>query len=63
MKLAPAFQAPLPTPRPRSRTAARRAPVRPLDDARTEQVRLIEFVWTAGESIQPVLLVDREWLH
>jgi hypothetical protein len=37
--------------------------VRPLDDARTEQVRLIEFVWTAGESIQPVLLVDREWLH
>jgi hypothetical protein len=37
--------------------------VRPLDDARTEQVRLIEFVWTAGASIQPVLLVDREWLH
>ena len=41
----------------------RRAPVRPLDDGATELVRVIEFVWVAGDAIQPVLLVERELLN
>jgi hypothetical protein len=40
-----------------------RAPVRPLDDGTTESVRVIEFVWRAGASIQPVLMLERELLN
>jgi hypothetical protein len=40
-----------------------RPSVRPLDDGTTESVRVIEFVWRAGEAIQPVLMVERELLH
>ena len=45
------------------RAAPRRAAVRPLDDGTTAIVRVIEFVWPAGESIQPVLLMERELLN
>lgn len=53
---------------PGADTERRRAPrhrpaVRALDDGTTERVRLIEFVWGAKPRKQPVLLVDREWLH
>ena len=40
-----------------------RPPVRPLDDGTTESVRVIEFVWRAGEAIQPVLMLERELLN
>jgi hypothetical protein len=44
---------------PRTRVAAR-----PLDDGTTEIIRVIEFLWPAGEaSVQPVLWVQRELLH
>lgn len=42
--------------------APQRRPVRPLDDGATELVRVIEFAWTAGGAIQPVLMVERELL-
>jgi hypothetical protein len=42
---------------------SRRRSVRPLDDGTTESVRVIEFVWRAGEAIQPVLMLERELLH
>ena len=45
------------------RSATRRVGVRPLDDATTEIVRVIEFVWPAGRAIQPVLFVERKLLH
>jgi hypothetical protein len=48
--------------RRRSAASPRRTPVRRLDDGATERVRVIEFVWTANDSIQPVLLVERELL-
>lgn len=60
---------PLPAQRQRSTRRARqdgqrprRRPVRPLDDGTTESVRVIEFVWTAGNAIQPVLMLERELL-
>jgi hypothetical protein len=40
-----------------------RPPARPLDDGSTERVRLIEFVWSMHPGRQPVILVEREWLH
>jgi hypothetical protein len=40
-----------------------RPPVRPLDDGTTELVRIIEFVWSTGPEIQPVLLLERELLN
>lgn len=40
-----------------------RPPVRALDDGSTELVRLIEFVWLMHPGRQPVILVEREWLH
>jgi len=48
----------------RSRRRRDRAdrPDRPIDDGTTERIRLIEFVWT-NPGRQPVLYVDREWLH
>jgi hypothetical protein len=46
-----------------SAATPRRAAVRPLDDGTTAIVRVIEFVWPAGESIQPVLLMERELLN
>jgi hypothetical protein len=53
-----------PATRPRrSDTTQRRTPVRPLDDGTTAVVRVIEFVWVAGEAVQPVLMVKRELLH
>jgi hypothetical protein len=39
-----------------------RRPVRPLDDGTTEFVNVIGFVLQAGESIQPVLYLDRRLL-
>ena len=36
--------------------------VRPLDDGTTEQVQVIEFVLRAGDSIQPVLWLERRLL-
>lgn len=60
-----------PVPMPRPRTArhasgregpAIRRPVRPLDDGTTESVRVIEFIWTIGGAIQPVLMLERELL-
>ncbi len=51
---------------PHDTNAVRPAPrqrVRPLDDAATEQVTVIEFVWRAGSRVQPVLWLDRELLH
>jgi hypothetical protein len=39
-----------------------RPPVRPLDDATTELVRVIEFVLPAGASSQPVLWLERKLL-
>lgn len=48
-------------PRPR-RDAPMRPPVRPLDDGATEVVRVIEFAWMVGDSIQPVLMVERQLL-
>jgi hypothetical protein len=42
---------------------ALRPPVRPLDDATTEMVRVIEFVLPAGSAIQPVLWLERELLN
>jgi hypothetical protein len=41
----------------------RRPPVRPLDDGATEVVSVIEFVWVAGDAIQPVLMLKRELLN
>jgi hypothetical protein len=46
-----------------TRPLGRRLAVRPLDDGRTELVRVIAFVWPAGESIQPVLMIERELLN
>jgi hypothetical protein len=56
---------PIGPPARRRRPAAtpRRTPVRPLDDGTTAVVRVIEFVWVAGEAVQPVLMVKRELLH
>ena len=44
------------------RERTRRRPVRPLDDGTTELVHVIEFVLPAGDSIQPVLWLDRQLL-
>jgi hypothetical protein len=49
--------------RRRSHATTRRAPLRPLDDRTTELVRVIPFVWVAGDAIQPVLMVERELLN
>ena len=40
----------------------RRRPVRPLDDGTTELVHVIEFILPAGQSIQPVIFLDRQLL-
>lgn len=40
----------------------RRRPVRPLDDGTTELVHVIEFVLPAGDSVQPVMWLDRRLL-
>jgi hypothetical protein len=45
-----------------ARRTALRAPVRPLDDDTTESVRVIEFVWRAGDAFQPVLMLERQLL-
>ena len=42
--------------------APRRRPVRPLDDGTTELVQVIEFVWPAGDAIQPVIWLQRQLL-
>jgi hypothetical protein len=42
---------------------AMRPPVRPLDDATTELVRVIEFELPAGSAMQPVLWLERELLN
>jgi hypothetical protein len=52
-----------PPARRRPAETQRRGPVRPLDDGTTAIVRVIEFVWVAGDAIQPVLMVKRELLH
>jgi hypothetical protein len=39
-----------------------RRPVRPLDDGTTELVHVIEFMLPAGQSIQPVIFLDRQLL-
>jgi hypothetical protein len=53
-----------PSPRRRRGDAnPRRLRVRSLDGGATELVRVIAFVWTAGDAIQPVLMVDREFLN
>jgi hypothetical protein len=46
--------------RPRKRPANHR--VRPLDDGATEQVQVIEFLLQAGDSVQPVLWLERRLL-
>jgi len=46
----------------RLRDRTRRRPVRPLDDGTTELVHVIEFVLPAGDSIQPVIWLDRQLL-
>ena len=46
----------------RVRERTRRRPVRPLDDGTTELVHVIEFVLPAGDSIQPVIWLDRQLL-
>jgi hypothetical protein len=50
---------------PRERVDPR--PQRPVDrrplDPPTERIRLIEFLWVGSAGIQPVLMVDREYLH
>jgi hypothetical protein len=52
-----------PTGGARRRTRApMRPPVRPLDDGTTEAVRVIEFLWISGNTIQPVLMLERELL-
>ena len=43
-------------------TPARHRRVRPLDDGTTEQVQVIEFILRAGDSIQPVLWLERRLL-
>ena len=49
---------------PRSDTdRTRRRPVRPLDDRTTEVVQVVEFVLPAGDSVQPVIWLDRQLLH
>ena len=40
-----------------------RAVPRLLEGDRTEVVRVIEFLWPAGDAVQPVLLVERELLQ
>jgi hypothetical protein len=40
-----------------------RPPVRPLDDATTEMVRVIEFVLPVGSAVQTVLWLERELLN
>lgn len=51
------------TRRRRSGAPRRRTPIRPLDDGTTAVVRVIEFVWVAGDAVQPVLMVKRELLN
>ena len=46
----------------RVRERTRPRPVRPLDDGTTELVHVIEFVLPAGDSIQPVIWLDRQLL-
>jgi len=46
----------------RARDRTRRRPVRPLDDGTTELVQVIEFVWPAGDAIQPVIWLQRQLL-
>jgi hypothetical protein len=36
---------------------------RPARQSPSERVRLIEFVWVSPTGVQPVLLIDREYLH
>jgi hypothetical protein len=55
--------APIPRSSRPKRPLRRRAAARPLDDGTTEVLRVIEFVWRAGESIQPVLMIERELLN
>jgi hypothetical protein len=52
-----------PLARRRPAATPRRTPVRPLDDGTTAIVRVIEFVWVAGDAVQPVLMVKRELLN
>lgn len=51
------------TRRRRSAATQQRTPVRPLDDGTTAILRVIEFVWVAGDTVQPVLMVKRELLN
>jgi hypothetical protein len=53
----------LPARRGRQPATQPRTRVRPLDDGTTAVVRVIEFVWVAGDAVQPVLMVKRELLH
>jgi hypothetical protein len=53
----------LPARRRRQPATQRRTRVRPLDDGTTAVVRVIEFVWVAGDAVQPVLMVKRELLN
>lgn len=34
-----------------------------LDDATTEVIRVIEFLWIGSQGVQPVLMLQRELLH
>jgi hypothetical protein len=52
-----------PATRRRRPAATQRAPLRPLDDRTTAVVRVIEFVWVVGDSVQPVLMLKRELLN
>jgi hypothetical protein len=54
---------PSPSRRQRGDANLHRLRVRSLDDGTTELVRVIEFVWTVGDAIQPVLMVKRELLN
>lgn len=49
-------------PAPSDPARTRRRPVRPLDDGTTELVHVIEFILPAGQSIQPVIFLDRQLL-
>lgn len=48
--------------RPQKAPRPRRRPVRPLDDGTTEVIHLIGFALPAGDSIQPVIFLDRQLL-
>jgi hypothetical protein len=50
-------------PRRRPAHLPRRPRRRPARQSQSERVRLIEFVWVSPTGVQPVLLIDREFLH